>query len=134
MRANGVPNFPDPQLGSVHDKLTITPTIRNAPQFGAAFRACNHFVPNAGVSQETTQQRLTRLDDWLSFARCMRGDGATRFPDPTAQGQLTVEVVEAQGIDVHSPAFLREVQSCLPASHGLLTAAAVANAIKNAGH
>jgi hypothetical protein len=63
----------------------------------------------------------------------MRGHGATRFPDPTVQGQLTVEMVEAQGIDVHSPVFLRGVQSCLPASHGLLTPAAVANAIMNAG-
>jgi hypothetical protein len=85
------------------------------------------------VSQEAAQQKLTQLTDWLSFARCMRSHGATSFPDPTAQGQLTVETVEAQGIDVHSPVFLRGVQSCLPASHGLLTRAAVANAIKNAG-
>jgi hypothetical protein len=63
----------------------------------------------------------------------MRSHGATRFPDPTAQGQLTVEMVEAQGIDVHSPVFLQGLESCLPASHGLLTPAAVANAIKNAG-
>jgi hypothetical protein len=58
----------------------------------------------------------------------MRSHGATRFPDPTAQGQLTVAMVEAQGIDVHSPVFLRQLQSCLPASHGLLTPAGVANA------
>jgi hypothetical protein len=133
MRANGVTNFPDPQLGSVHDTLIITPAVSNAPQFGAALRACNHLLPNGGVSQETAQQGLTQLADWLSFARCMRSHGAARFPDPTAQGQLTVEMVEAQGIDVHSPVFLRGLQSCLPASHGLLTAAAVANAIKNAG-
>ena len=36
MRANGEPNFPDPQLGSVHDTLSITPAVSNAPHFGAA--------------------------------------------------------------------------------------------------
>ena len=46
--------------------------------------------------------------------------GVSRFPDPTAQGQLTVEMVQAEGIDVHTPAVLQAVQACLPASHGAL--------------
>jgi hypothetical protein len=58
----------------------------------------------------------------------------SRFPDPTAQGQLTVEMVQAQGIDAHSPAVLRVVEACLPASHGWLTPAKVREAINNAGH
>jgi hypothetical protein len=57
----------------------------------------------------------------------------TRFPDPKAQGGLTVEMVQAQGIDVHSPAFLRVVHACLPASHGALTPAKVREALNNAG-
>ena len=57
----------------------------------------------------------------------------TRVPDPTTQG-LTVEMVQAQGVDVHSPAVLHVVQRCLPASHGALTAAKVREALKNAGH
>ena len=63
----------------------------------------------------------------------MRSHGVARFPDPTAQGQLTVEMVQAQGIDVHSPAVLRVVQACLPASHGALTPAKVREALNNAG-
>jgi hypothetical protein len=57
----------------------------------------------------------------------------SRFPDPSAQGGLTVEMVQAQGIDVHSHAVLRVVQTCLPASHGALTPAKVRAAIDNAG-
>jgi hypothetical protein len=64
----------------------------------------------------------------------MRSHGVARFPDPTARGDLSVEMVQAQGIDVHSAAVLRVVQTCLPASHGALTAAKVEEAIKNAGH
>ena len=97
--------------------------------------ACSHLLPtNGGAgSQETAQQQRTRLADGLSFARCMRNHGVARFPDPTAQGQLTVEMVQAQGIDVRSPAVLRIVQACLPASHGALTPAKVREALNNAG-
>ena len=132
MRSNGMPNFPDPQRfvgGNV--KLTIH---QLAPS-QAALSACSHLLPTNGGSgsQETAQQQRTKRADGLSFASCMRSHGVTRFPDPTAQGQLTVEMVQAQGIDVHSPAVLRVVQACLPASHGALTPAKVAEALKNAG-
>jgi hypothetical protein len=135
MRSNGMPNFPDPQRfvgGSV--KLTIHQFGSNTPHFQAAMRACDHLLPNRGSgSQETAQQARTRLADELSFARCMRSHGVVRFPDPTAQGDLSVEMVRAQGIDVHSPTVLRVVQACLPASHGALTPAKVREALNNAG-
>jgi hypothetical protein len=133
MRSNGMPNFPDPQRfvgGNV--KLTIH---QLAPS-QAALSACGHLLPTNGGSgsQETAQQTRTRLADELSFARCMRSHGVSRFPDPTAQGDLSVEMVQAHGIDVHSPAVLRVVQACLPASHGALTPAKVREALSNAGH
>lgn len=134
MRANGVANFPDPQrFAGGNVKLTIRQYGTGSPRFQAAIGACDHLLPNGG-SQETAQQRRTRLADELSFARCMRSHGVSRFPDPSAQGELSVEMVQAQGIDVRSPAVLRVVQACLPASHGALTAAKVREAIKNAGH
>jgi hypothetical protein len=132
MRSNGMPNFPDPQRfvgGNV--KLTIH---QLAPS-QAALSACTHLLPTNGGSgsQQTAQQQRTQRADGLSFARCMRSHGVSRFPDPTAQGQLTVEMVQAQGIDLHSPAVLQAVQACLPASHGLLTPAKVRAALSNAG-
>src|SRR5262245_24244293 len=135
MRSNGVPNFPDPhRIGGRGLKLTIQHLAASNSRYPAARRACDHLLPNrGGGSQETTQQSRTRLADELSFARCMRSHGVTRFPDPTAQGELSVEMVQAQGIDVHSPAFLRVVQACLPASHGALTPAGVREALNNAG-
>jgi hypothetical protein len=131
MRSNGMPNFPDPQRfvgGNV--KLTIH---QLAPS-QAALSACTHLLPTNGGSgsQETAQQQRTQLADELSFARCMRSHGVSRFPDPTAQGDLSVETVQAHGIDVHSPAVLRVVQACLPASHGALTPAKVRAALNNA--
>jgi hypothetical protein len=115
-------------------KLTIHQASTSSPQFHAALNACNHLLPtDGGGSQQTAEQLRTQIADGLSFARCVRSHGVARFPDPTAQGQLPVERVQAQGIDVHSPAVLRAVQVCLPASHGLLTPAKVRAALSRAG-
>ena len=130
MRSHGLANFPDPQrFAGGNVKLTIHQVAAGNPHYQTAMNACTHLLPNrGGGSQETTR---TQLADELSFARCMRSHGVTRFPDPTAQGDLSVAMVQAQGIDVHSPAVLRIVQTCLPASHGGLTAAKVREALNH---
>jgi hypothetical protein len=133
MRANGMPSFPDPENYSGGNvKLTIH-GISSSPQLRAALDACSHLLPPGPNSQLTAQQLRVRLADELSFAKCMRSHGVARFPDPTAQGELSVDMVIAQGIDVHSPGVLRVVSTCLPASHGGLTAAKVREALANAG-
>jgi hypothetical protein len=134
MRSSGISSFPDPQRyagGNV--KLTIH-QLGNSPHLQRALAACSHLLPRSGGSGHGSDRlSRTELADALSFARCMRNHGVSRFPDPTVQGGLTVEMVQAQGIDVHSPAVLRVVQTCLPASHGALTATKIREAIANAG-
>jgi hypothetical protein len=136
MRTHGIPGWPDPIAGGVFDKAKL----RALPQSTTRIRAveegpCNHLLPasGSGPPAETPQQEHTKLVDGLSFARCMRRHGVSRFPDPTPQGGLSVEMVEAQGIDVHSPAVLRVVQRCLPASHGALTPAKIREALNGSG-
>jgi hypothetical protein len=138
MRNHGLTNFPDPKVinhGGEHGVSIQAVGPKGSPQFDAAQRACQGILPapSGNGPQETAQQQRTRLADALSFARCMRSRGVTRFPDPTAQGDLSIEMVQAQGIDVRSPATLNAVQACLPASHGALTAANVKAALNNAG-
>jgi hypothetical protein len=130
-----VANFPDPPpIGARTSKPTLQQLGVSESQFRRAAGTCSHLLPSGGSgSQQTAQQKHTRLVDELSFARCMRNHGVSRFPDPTAQGDLSVEMVRAQGIDVHSPAVLHVVQACLPASHGALTPAKVRAALNNAG-
>jgi hypothetical protein len=134
MRSHGVSSFPDPNGSGEIPKQQVVAAAQATPaKFNTAQKTCEHLLPNGSLgSPETAQQIRTKLADGLSFARCMRTHGVSRFPDPTAQGQLTVEMVQAQGIDVHSPAVLRAVQACLPASHGLLTPAKVSEALKQA--
>jgi len=132
MRSHGLPNFPD--LHGQGNLPSLEALGVSKQTWAPADIACKHLLPDGGgAPQETAQQLRTQLADALSFARCMRARGVTRFPDPTAQGQLTVEMVQAQGIDLHSPVVLRAVQGCLPASHGALTPAKVRRALNHAG-
>jgi len=135
MRSHGVSRFPDPSTIQPQAlKATVQHLAVINPRFPAAQSACKHLLPNGGRGpQEAVEQSRTRLADELSFAKCMRSHGVTRFPDPTAQGGLSVEMVQAEGIDVHAPAVLRVVQACLPASHGALTPAKIREALNHAG-
>jgi hypothetical protein len=133
MRSHGIPNWPDPTSTGGFDKSKLRQLGLSVTGVRAIEEnACKYVFENGPGPQETAQPTRTRLADELSFARCMRSHGVTRFPDPTAQGGLTTEMVQAQGIDLHSPAFLRVVLACLPASHGALTPARVRAALNNA--
>ncbi len=133
MRSNGVPGFPDPDsTGGIPKEQVLA--VARGPKFDPASRACRHLMPATGLAPPSTStQTSARVADELSFAKCMRAHGVPRFPDPTAQGGLSVASVQAHGVDVHSPAVLRVVQRCLPASHGALTERQVRNALHDAG-
>jgi hypothetical protein len=138
MRSHGVLGFPDPNRSGQFEGRQLKSVRVSQSLARAANASCNDLLPNGlaahvAAPQDTAQQTRTRLADELSFARCMRSNGVTRFPDPPAQGDLTVAMVQAQGIDVHSPAVLRVVRACLPASHGWLSPARVREALHNAG-
>ena len=127
LRAHGFADWPDPLPGGGFDKSKLRALGYAKSQVrGVMAGACKNFVPNAGPPQLSVQQKVA---DGLSFARCMRSHGVSHFPDPTAQGQLSVEMVKAQGIDVNSPRVLHVVQTCLPASHGGLTIAKINRAL-----
>jgi hypothetical protein len=134
LRAHGLPNWPDPARNGVFDKSRLQALGYGKSQVRAAEVPCGHLLPSVGPGPQQDQPTRAQLADELSFAHCMRSHGLARFPDPGARGGLTVEMVEAQGIDVHSPAVLRVVQTCLPASHGWLTARKVRQALAHAGH
>lgn len=135
MQTHGVPTFPEPDsTGGIPKQGVIAANNRNPARFNAATNACRRLQPTGGLgAPKTPAQQHQQLEDALSFARCMRRRGVTNFPDPNAQGELSIEMVQHAGIDIHSPAVLHVVQECLPASHGALTPGKVAEALHNAG-
>lgn len=129
MHSHGVPNFPDPDSSGAIPKDKIL-ALGNSPQFQAAESACQHVMPASGLGPKNTgQPTRTRLPAALAFARCMRNHGFSNFPDPTAQGDLTPQMVTAAGIDLHQPTLLQVGLACAPVTHGLITRAAVERAV-----
>ncbi len=51
------------------------------------------------------------------------------FPDPTAQGQLTLAMIHAAGVDLQAPSLLTAAKACVGVTHGAITLAQVEQAI-----
>ena len=81
MRANGVPNFPDPTGGGRGNNLAGTGINPQSPAFKSARTACARLAPGGAVggAKATEGQFLAAL----RFAKCMRVNGFPSFPDPT---------------------------------------------------
>jgi hypothetical protein len=137
MRSHGVPNFPDPQISTNGNQVSIRQvlpqSVANSPQFKAADKDCRGLVPglaNESPAQIAAQQHA-HAQTLLAFAGCLRGHGVQGFPDPTAQGQLTLQMIHAAGVDLQAPSLLTAAKACVGVTHGAITLAQVEQAIRN---
>jgi hypothetical protein len=138
MRAHGVPGYPDPVVSSSgnHVSIKIGPgnVTPGAPALTSATQACHSLLPdNGGVQQLSPQQFEARLNDLVSFAQCMHRHGIANFPDPTVKGELSTEMVQQAGVDLSARSVQTTAFACAPASHGVLTRAIIAQALRRAG-
>ena len=138
MRNHGVNNFPDPKVsssqpGSTTISIHVPRTLVKSPQFRAEQQACRGLLPAPQHSGPNPAQQHAREQEMLAFARCVRSHGQTNFPDPTSQGQLTVGMIDAAGVDLHAPDVLPTVRACIGVTHGLITLNGVARAINGQG-
>lgn len=123
MRSHGVAGLAN--LTPEALKGELAPSTPHSPAFKAALPDCSHLLPFGG-SGETAGQTQAQKAGALAFAVCIRSHGFPSFPDPSATGQLTHEMVAAAGIDLHQPAVLQAGDACVGASHGFITKAIVA--------
>ena len=135
MRDHGLASFPDPMMTD-HDGqqvayLTATIPVDPSPAFNSAQNDCRGILPSPiNVSPtQLAQQRQTREQHLLAFAKCLRKHGIPDFPDPTSQAQLTLEMINAAGVDLHTPTVLTAAKTCLGTTHGTITAADVQRAL-----
>jgi hypothetical protein len=129
MRSHGVSNFPDP-TSPREFKFSLAPNAEAPPRFHSAATACGHLLPGGGPGHSPAQ-RQEHTAAALAFARCMRSRGFPNFPDPTASGQLSPEMVASAGINLHQPGFLQAADACVGVTHGALTRADVARAVNS---
>lgn len=70
--------------------------------------ACGSTAP-AGSSSGTT----ANAHKAVKFAKCMRSNGVSDFPDPGASGRLTIDgVVNGSSLDPDTPAFKQAIGAC----------------------
>jgi hypothetical protein len=135
MRQHGVADFPDPVVHSSATSqmigIRVTPGITGSPSYTSAQKACAGIMPGPGNSNvgPSPQQQAAREKGLLGFATCMRRHQVPSFPDPNSNGRLSIQMVNAAGIDLHAPAVKTAAQECVSASDGQITAAAVAQAV-----
>jgi hypothetical protein len=131
MRNHGVTNFPDPVVhqsgNSTSIGIQVNPSETSSPAFKTAQKDCAGILPMPSAAQQAAQQRQ-QTQDMLSFAHCLRSNGVNDFPDPDAQGRLTLQMIQAAGIDLHAPSVISAADKCVPASHGAITLGDVAQA------
>jgi hypothetical protein len=119
MRANGVPNFPDPSAGG---GIQITPGSGLNPQspaFQAAQKVCGKLLPGGGPGVRRPTKAAFAAG--LAFARCMRTHGLPRFPDPLASAPSSSGPIislrgmmfkPGPGLAPQSPAFAQAASHC----------------------
>ncbi len=128
MRSHGVPNLPNPTSPYAF-KVWLISSAAQVPTRRSAETDCQHLLPGGSGPYQSEGRSQAQIAAMLAFARCLRGHGFPSFPDPTAQGQLTPEMVTAVGINLHQPGLLSAGLACVPVTHGLLTRPAIEQAL-----
>jgi hypothetical protein len=98
MRANGVPNFPDPQTDggmAFEEGSGIDP---ESQQFKDADSTCKQFLLAKAMDDQWP------AEDKLTYARCMRANGVPAFPDPDADGGVPA-LMKGGAVDPESSQF-----------------------------
>ncbi len=115
MRANGVPNFPDPGRGGFNNAQVNALTTTS--QGNAALHQCRSVLPNAGTGLTVTQIQAIQQQNQrnaVKAAICMRAHGIPNFPDPTGTTQASgVNWPQTlPGIDTSSPQYQKAYATC----------------------
>jgi hypothetical protein len=129
MHAHGA-EIPDPHVNVSGGQTSISQVMpasaAAAPGFKKALKACAYLQPGPQNNREGEHGPSKMI--LLAFARCLRAHGMSNFPDPNGQGRLTLQMVNAAGVDVRAPAFFVAARKCIGVTHGQVTMAQVAAA------
>ena len=127
IRSHGVPDFPDPTIGS-NGLPTWAPSPNkdantDSPAGRAAQQACQKDLPHLGP--QTSSDKATANAAALKYAACMRSNGVPNFPDPNGQG--LIQINNATGtLDASSPAFQMAQTACKSLDNGFAQQGSVA--------
>ena len=121
MRANGVPEFPDPSAAGDQEFVDgIESLDPSSVAWKTAIGACKDLQPPGLLGGKASPQEMRAR---LEFAQCVRDNGIEDFPDPAADGPLidTRRIPSAAGKGARSiPGFQAAMEKCRDALTGAL--------------
>jgi hypothetical protein len=126
MRANGVPNFPDPTPGGGIRFQAGAGLNPDAPAVEAARTKCQKLLPGGGPPGpgSTTNPSAQTMAKLVTIARCMRQHDVPQFPDPRTSVPSNPsgfrEITDFDGaillfpstIDMQAPAYRQALTAC----------------------
>ncbi|GAA4436201.1 hypothetical protein GCM10023170_003840 [Phytohabitans houttuyneae] len=107
MRENGVPEFPDPEVGDRGEFRLSLPEGVDKAKVDAAQEKCKKLMPNGGEPMKVDAERLEQM---RKYAKCMRENGVPKFPDPTEEGGFAINGDEVG--DPLGPTFKAAEEKC----------------------
>jgi hypothetical protein len=108
MRANGAPNFPDPQRQGNGVKVEVGKNM-NTPGMQKALEACRDQMPQGDADGPNGGHiDSAKLADWT---KCMRAK-LPAFPDPDVSGNTITVTLQGTGIKGDSAVFENARQTC----------------------
>jgi hypothetical protein len=108
MREHGMDWFPDP-AGPGADVVISPPADVDQAKLSAARQACRKYTRNGDSPEGTSADDQAKM---LAYARCMRQNGVTEFPDPKADGAGGAINLRDLGIDPNSSTFKAAQEKC----------------------
>jgi hypothetical protein len=106
MRENGLPDFPDPEVGDKGEFRMQLPEGYDKAKIDVAEKACRKHLPNGGEPPKADPERLEQM---RRYAQCMRANGVPKFPDP---GDSGFQINGNEVGDPQSPAFKAAEEKC----------------------
>ena len=132
MRANGVPNFPDPEAGGGTLFAIPAGTSPTSPAFEGAQAKCHKLLPGGGLLNSGPPPSTQTLTKLLRIAVCMRQHGVPQFPDPrtSAPASFPPGIAEISNFDgavllfpqtlnLQAPAYRQALAACGAPPFGL---------------
>ena len=113
LRANGLPNWPDPLSNGAFDKSKLQATGYSTTQVRAVEDGpCKSLLPTTAPSTPNSQTITTQQQqDYVNAIACMRSHGFSNFPDPTFSGGH-VTLTPPPGVDTNSTQFTSAQHIC----------------------
>jgi hypothetical protein len=76
--------------------------------------ACGSSAPaETGSGSSGGDPIATAHEKGVKFAECMRSNGVSKFPDPSASGELTIDAIaNGSSLDTSTPAFTQAISAC----------------------